>query len=78
MTSDRLPLAESGDEKASCRSPALDGRAEGDPNFGLRRLSQQELDEICRRHTRFLNCRTGGARANLSHCDLTWPGPLQR
>ena len=39
--------------------------------YGLRRLSQSEAEEACRRHLRFLRGRTGGARANLSLTDLS-------
>src|SRR5690348_375212 len=37
----------------------------------VRRLVQSELDEIVRRHESFLLGRKGGARANLSYCDLS-------
>ncbi|MEI7610647.1 MAG: pentapeptide repeat-containing protein, partial [Rhodospirillaceae bacterium] len=44
---------------------------EFDATFGLRRLTQTELEEVCRRHLRFLRGSHGGARANLSLTDLS-------
>jgi uncharacterized protein YjbI with pentapeptide repeats len=37
----------------------------------FRRLTQAEVDEICRRHERLVKLWPGGARAIFSFCDLS-------